>query len=308
MEVNNSLKPETKDVALGDTSKVKVSAYLASPTVRKMLERTLNDPKLCKRFIADLTSAASSNPELQECEKGSVVSSALMAISLNLSISPSLGLAYLVPFNDKKIGQKRATFIPSYRAYLQLAMRSGYYKAINAIEVREGEYLGLDPQTADPRFEFISNDTERLSKPVIGYMAYFEYVTGFRKVIYWSKEHMIEHADTYSAAFSKNATTGKYPKVSFADYEAGKVAEKDKGLYSSFWYKNFDQMAIKTMLRQLISKWGMMSVDMENAFAADNEYKEEAPKTDGATAAEDFFEKTTTTAVPPEDYDVKEEQ
>lgn len=308
MEVKNSLQPETKDVTLGDTTKMKLSTYLDNTKIRAMLESTLNDKKLCKRFIADVTSAASANPELQECEKGSVVSAALLALSLNLSISPALGLAYLVPFNDKKTGQKRATFIPGYRAYLQLAMRSGCYKAINAIEVREGEYLGLDPQSAEPRFEFISDDTVRLSKPVIGYMAYFEYVTGFRKVIYWSKERMIEHADTYSAAFSKNATTGKYPKVSFADYEAGKVAEKDKWLYSSFWYKNFDQMAIKTVIRQLISKNGMMSIDMEIAYAADNEYKEETPKTETATAAKDFFENSATTAVSPEDYDVKEEQ
>lgn len=291
MEVNNTITPTTKDVALTDTTKVKVSAYLASPTVRKMLERTLNDAKLCKRFVADLTSAASVNPDLQECEKGSVVSAALLAISLNLSISPSLGLAYIVPFNDKKIGQKRATFIPGYRAYLQLAMRSGYYKAINAIEVHEGEYLGRDAKTADPLFEFISDDTERLSKPVIGYMAYFEYTTGFRKVIYWSKERMIDHADTYSAAFSKNATTGKYPKVSFADYEAGKVDAKDLWQYSSFWYKNFDQMAIKTMLRQLISKWGMMSIEMQTAFTADSEYAEDAPQS--GSAADDFFGDTT---------------
>jgi len=80
---------------------------------------------------------------------------------------------------------------------------------------------------------------------------------------------MAAHADRYSPAFSLHATSGKYPKVSFADYEAGKVKEKDLWLYSSFWYKDFDGMAYKTMLRQILSKWGVMSVEMQKAFEAD---------------------------------------
>jgi recombination protein RecT len=80
---------------------------------------------------------------------------------------------------------------------------------------------------------------------------------------------MIAHADKYSAAFSKEATNGRYPKVSFADFEAGKFPEKDAWLYSSFWYKDFDGMAYKTMLRQLISKWGIMSIDMQEAVSKD---------------------------------------
>ena len=82
---------------------------------------------------------------------------------------------------------------------------------------------------------------------------------------------MIRHADRYSPAFSAKATGGKYPKVSFEDYEAGRYDKNDEWLYSSFWYKDFDGMACKTMLRQLISKWGIMSADMQQAFTADNE-------------------------------------
>lgn len=81
---------------------------------------------------------------------------------------------------------------------------------------------------------------------------------------------MIRHADRYSPAFSAKATGGKYPKVSFEDYEAGRYDKNDEWLYSSFWYKDFDGMACKTMLRQLISKWGVMSADMQTAFTADN--------------------------------------
>lgn len=310
MEVNNSLKPETKDVALGDTTKIKLSTYLANTKIRDMLENTLSDKKLCNRFVADLTSAASANPELQKCEKGSVVSAALMAASLNLSISPSLGLAYIVPFYDKEIKGLKAAFIPGYRAYLQLAMRSGYYKLINAIEVREGEYLGLDPENAMPRFRFISKDEERLSKPVVGYMACFQYLNGYYMVIYSSKESMINHADTYSPAFSKNATKGKTPKVSYEDYLAGKVPPDEMWKYSSYWYKDFDKMAIKTMIRRLIKNWGIMSIELQSLFDADEAFKEEEPQNGSSseTATEDFFEKTTTTEVPPEDYTVSEEK
>ena len=81
---------------------------------------------------------------------------------------------------------------------------------------------------------------------------------------------MIAHADRYSPAFSAGATGGKYPKVSFADYEAGRYDKNDEWLYSSFWYKNFDGMAKKTMLRQLISKWGIMSTDMAQAIESDS--------------------------------------
>ena len=97
----------------------------------------------------------------------------------------------------------------------------------------------------------------------------FEYMNGFKKALYWTKKKMLVHADKYSQAFSLNATTGKYPKVSYADYEAGKVPEKDMWKYSSYWYKDFDGMAYKTMLRQLISKWGIMSIEMEKAYNSD---------------------------------------
>jgi recombination protein RecT len=104
----------------------------------------------------------------------------------------------------------------------------------------------------------------------MGYYAMFEYMNGFRKALYWSKEKMINHADRYSPAFSKDAKGGKYPKVSFADYEAGKYPKSDEWLYSSHWYQCFDDMGCKTMLRQLLSKWGVLSIEMQTALEADN--------------------------------------
>lgn len=175
----------------------------------------------------------------------------------------------MVPFNDNKRGIKVAQFQIGYKGYIQLAIRSGQYKDIDVTDVREGEYLGRDKTTGKYKFEFIEDDTDRESRKIVGYMAYFEYLNGFTKSIYWSKEKMLLHADKYSQAFSLNATTGKFPKVSYADYEAGKVAEKDMWKYSSYWYKDFNGMACKTMLRQLISKWGIMSIDMQTAMEKD---------------------------------------
>lgn len=155
------------------------------------------------------------------------------------------------------------------KGYIQLAYRSGQYIDLDARPVVDGEYKGLDKYTGRPLFEWIEDDAIREQLPVVGYMAYFELVNGARKVLYWSKEKMLAHADRYSPAFSRDATGGRYPKVSFADYEAGNYPSKDAWLYSSFWYKDFDAMACKTMLRQLISKWGPVSIEMETAITQD---------------------------------------
>ena len=128
--------------------------------------------------------------------------------------------------------------------------------------------------TVEELFEFVEDDGIRENLPVVGYMAYFEMKNGYIKRLYWSKEKMLKHADTYSQAFSKNETTvtnqyGTYKKVSFADYEAGNYDGENDWLYSSFWYKNFDEMAKKTMLRQLLSKHGLLSTEMQKAVESD---------------------------------------
>lgn len=132
----------------------------------------------------------------------------------------------------------------------------------------------FEPLTEDVDFRMIEDEEEREKAATVGYLATFEYLNGFRKTIYWSKEKMVAHADKYSPAFSRDGQTiktkdGTFKKVSFADFEAGNYPKQDEWLYSSFWYKNFDAMAFKTMLRQLISKWGIMSIDLQTAFEQD---------------------------------------
>lgn len=241
-------------------SKPKFSVVLQSDAYKKLINNTLGDPERAKRFVASISSAVAVNPTLQECDPKTIVSGALLGEALNLSPSPQLGLFYLVPYKNTKQGTMDAQFQLGYHGYIQLAIRSGQYKDIDVIEIKEGEYLGRDKQTGKPLFEFIEDEILRTSKPTIGYLAYFELLNGFTKKLYMSKEEMEQHADKYSKAFS----LAEYRKL-----QAGQIPEKDMWKYSSFWYKNFDMMAFKTVLRQLISKWGIMSIEMQDAYAKD---------------------------------------
>lgn len=238
-------------------SKPKFSLAIQSEGYKKLINNTLGDPKRSAKFIAAISSAVATNPGLQECDAGSILSGALLGEALNLSPSPQLGQYYLVPFDQKKYNEKtkkyeviskKAQFQLGYKGYIQLAIRSGQYKDIDVIEVRESEYLGRNKITGKHQFEFIEDEVERENKPIIGYMAYFEYLNGFYKNLYWSKEKMQKHALEYSQAYASDVK---------------------KGTNYSFWSKDFDGMAFKTMLRQLISKWGIMSIDMQEALTKD---------------------------------------
>ena len=156
----------------------------------------------------------------------------------------------------------------------RIKLRSGQYKKLNVLAIKEGELVRYDPLNEDIEVKLIDDEEEREKAPTIGYYAMFEYLNGFRKTMYWSKNKMLLHADRYSQAFSKdgcdiNTKFGKKHKVSFEEYEAGNFPQNDAWMYSSFWYKDFDGMAYKTMLRQLISKWGIMSIEMVDAMDRD---------------------------------------
>lgn len=292
MAVQNSLTRANKPAPF--------SAVISSEGYKKLINNALRDPKRANRFVASIVSAVSTNPALQECAPDSIVSAALLGESLGLSPSPQLGQYWLVPYDDKKRGCKKAQFQLGANGYKQLAMRTGQYKDLDVIEIRQGEYKGRDRETGKPVFEFIEEDDVRENLPVVGYMAYFELLNGFRKVMYWSKEKMLNHADRYSQAFSKEATGGKYPKVSFADYEAGNYDPKDAWKYSSPWYSGFSGMAEKTMIRQLLHKWGVVSTEFEKAYQGDMG----AINNDGSV---EYIDNDTVDTVQPEPIDVTPE-
>lgn len=286
MAVQNSLANRPQKGSL--------TAYLNGDAVKNQINSVIGG-KNGTRFIASVVSAVTATPALQECTNPSILSAALLGESLKLSPSPQLGQYYMVPYNNKNKGCKEAQFQLGYKGYIQLAIRSGQYKKLNVLAIKEGELIRFDPLNEEIEVNLIEDEDERDQAPTIGYYAMFEYTNGFRKAMYWSKKKMVAHADKYSQAFSKDAKGGRYPKVSYEDYLAGKYPPKDDWLYSSFWYKDFDGMAYKTMLRQLISKWGIMSIDMMNAMESDMgviredgtvDYVDNAPEEDIAAEAE----------------------
>ena len=239
MAVQNSLVAKKK--ATGFT------AYLTADAVKEQINKVVGS-KNGTRFISSIVSAVNNNTMLQECTNSSILSGALLGESLNLSPSPQLGQYYLVPFKDKNKGITLAQFVLGYKGYLQLAIRSGQYKKINVLAIKEGELVRYDPLNEEIEVNLIDDEEEREKAATIGYYAMFEYTNGFKKAMYWSKAKMEAHAIKYSAGYA---------------------ADKRKGNQYTFWSKDFDGMAYKTMLRQLISKWGIMSIDLVTAIDSD---------------------------------------
>jgi recombination protein RecT len=223
------------------------SSFLTSEANAKMINSIVGG-KDGQKFITSLVSVVSNNPELRTCEHGTILSAALLGQSLNLSSSPQLGQFYMVPFNDNKNNRRVAQFQIGYKGYIQLAVRSGYYEKINVIAIKKGELVHYDPLNEDIEVNLIQDEAERDQAETVGYYAMFKYLNGFKKCLYWSKSKMESHAKQYSMAYNSDVKKGnKY----------------------SFWSKDFDGMAFKTMLRQILSKWGIMSIELQTAVEKD---------------------------------------
>lgn len=239
--------------------KIGMTAYLTKESVKNQINNIVGN-KNGTRFIASIVSAVQTNTALQECSNQSILSAALLGEALNLSPSPQLGQFYLVPYKNNKKNTLEAQFQLGYKGYIQLAIRSGYYKKLIVSTIKDGELIKYNPLEEEIEVNLIEDDVEREKTPTIGYYVMFEYENGFRKSIYWSKQKMLAHADKYSKSFRSEDLRA---------LETGKIPEKEKWRYSSFWYRDFDGMALKTMLRQLISKWGIMSIELQTAIEKD---------------------------------------
>ena len=183
MAVTNSLANRQK--------KTGFTAYLTNEAVKAQITKVVAG-KNGDRFITSIISAVNTNPALQECTNQSILSAALLGESLKLSPSPQLGQYYMVPFNDKNKG-KVAQFQLGYKGYIQLALRSGQYKKLNVLAIKEGELVRYDPLNEDIEVKLIDDEEEREKAPTIGYYAMFEYLNGFRKTMYWSRNKMLRH-------------------------------------------------------------------------------------------------------------------
>ena len=250
MKAANSLTSAAQNASFG--------TIVNSPGMRGLIDKSLGDPARASRLVSTLISTVSASEQLRACSPDTIVAAALKGEGMNLSLA--LGQYSIVPFGNV------ATYVTSYKGYIQLALRTGLYEDIDAMEIREGEYKGKDARTGKPRLEFIEDDEERESKPIIGYYAFFLLKDGFFKSTYWSRDKVLKHADRYAAAFSLE----KYNKLL-----AGELSKDEAAKLSAPWYDTGGQQEImckKTVLRNLLnSGYAPLSIEMQRAFEVDQQ-------------------------------------
>jgi recombination protein RecT len=234
---NNTPAPLTKKVDV-------LKNMLNAPSVQEQFRNALRDNT--GPFVASIIDLYNSDSSLQNCEPKAVIMEALKAAVLKLPINKSLGFAWIVPYNNNKKqadGSLKSiptpTFQIGYKGYIQLAMRTGQYKTINADVVYEGELRTVDKLTGEIDFS-----GQRTSDTVIGYFAHIELNNGFRKTLFRSTEQITNHAKRFSKSF--NST-------------------------SSPWKTDFDSMALKTVISNLLSHYGYLSIEMIGAVEADQD-------------------------------------
>ncbi|GED14963.1 recombinase RecT [Aneurinibacillus migulanus] len=235
MATNSSLKGKLtttgKNANQVQASSLPLKDLLGTPTMKKKFEELMNDR--APQYITSIINLYNSETSLQKCEPMSVVSSAMVAATLDLPVDKNLGYAWIVPYGNK------AQFQLGYKGYIQLALRSAQYRYINVTPIHEGELIKWNPLTEEIEIDFEA----RASDAVIGYAAYFELLNGFRKTIYWTKEQVEKHRKKFS--------------------------KSDFG-----WKNDWDAMAMKTVLKSLLSKWGILSIEMQKAVVEDNDERE----------------------------------
>lgn len=217
-----------------------LKSLLATEAIRKQMKSLLGDK--AGHFMMAIVGVVEGTPQLQDCEPQSIINSAIASATLDLPIEKNLGYAYIVPYKDK------AQFQMGYKGYIQLALRSGQYKYINSIEIKEGELENYNLLTGEFNFKFIEDINQRLEAKTIGYASYIEFTNGFRNTLYMTKEQVLDHAEKYSQSYG---------------------TDLKKGYSSSNWSKNFDAMALKTVLKLNLSKFGALSVSVQKALQID---------------------------------------
>lgn len=237
-----------------------ISSYLSTPAIKENIEGVVGKEST-QAFISDVVACVQNNTQLAVCSNRSILSCALVAKSVNLPLTPQLGYAWLVPFKNKKKINGQVTYIDEaqfqvgYKGYVQLALRSGQYKKLIATDVRKGEIVNYD--VFNDEYELKCIDFEKRNEkdkkgnyiiPVIGYYAKFVLNNGFTKEMFMSAEDMETYAKKYSKAYR---------------------GDIDKHTAYSFWTTRFDEMAKKTMLRQMLGKWGLLTAELEKAYIYD---------------------------------------
>lgn len=246
MATNDALKKQLaeKSTQVVDPSKLGFKALMNTPAMKKKFTDILHEKS--DSFMGSLMTLVGGDNYLSQAEPMTIIASALKAATMDLPIDKNLGYAYVVPFNrSEKVGNKwikhnEAQFILGYKGYIQLAQRSGQYKALNALAIYDGQLIDWNPLTEEFTFDYKA----KLSDEVIGYVGFFELLNGFKKTVYWTKQEIESHRIKNAKGYDKEKLSGA-------------------------WIDNYDSMAIKTVLRNMLSKWGLLSVEMQSAITSD---------------------------------------
>ena len=245
-------------------------SVINAPSVQTQFNNALGEHK--DAFVASLIDLFTGDKSLQTCKPQMVIAEALRAATLRLPLNKALGFAYIVVYNNSVKNPDGTwtkvptpTFIPGYKGYIQLAMRTGQYRTINADYVYEGELRKVNKLSGEIAF-----DGEKKSDKIVGYFCYFELLNGFSKTLYVSVEDMAAYAKRYSPSIGKNTTIQQL------------ISKANDGIVSKKvgWEGNFNDMALKTTIRRLLSKYGYLSVEMQNALSKDVEEQEMASRND----------------------------
>lgn len=246
MATNDVLKNQLaeKNTQVVDPSKLGFKALMNTPAMKKKFTDILHEKS--DSFMGSLMTLVGGDNYLSQAEPMTIIASALKAATMDLPIDKNLGYAYVVPFNrSEKVGNKwvkhnEAQFILGYKGYIQLAQRSGQYKALNALAIYDGQLIDWNPLTEEFTFDYKA----KVSDEVIGYVGFFELLNGFKKTVYWTKQEIESHRIKNAKGYDKEKLSGA-------------------------WVDNYDSMAIKTVLRNMLSKWGLLSVEMQSAITSD---------------------------------------
>ena len=225
---------------------------LKAPAIQNQLSNLLNDRS--SQFASSLITLASNDPQLNDAEPMSIISGAMQAAQLSLPLEKQFGFVYLIPFNTKNQQtnqwEKKAQFVLGYKGYIQLAQRSGQYSRINVGNVYEGQLKSWNPFREELEFDPLGKESDE----VVGYFGYFQLLNGFEKTVFWTKEQIEDHRIQNNKG-------------------------KNKQQLSGVWVSNYDAMAQKTVLRSMLSRWGILSTEMQQAILADEEPQYEDTET-----------------------------
>lgn len=244
-----------------------MKSVINATSVQEQFQNALGEHK--DSFVASLIDLFTGDQKLQTCKPAAVIAEALRAATLKLPINKALGFAYIVVFNNNVKNEDGSwskvptpTFVPGYKGYIQLAMRTGQYRTINADFVYEGEVRKVSKLTGEIAF-----DGQKKSDKIVGYFCYFELLNGFSKTLYVTVEEMAQYALHYSPSFKRDPKKKAIPTVQ----QLVEIANKNAYSKEVGWEGNFNDMALKTVIRRLLAKYGYLSVEMQNALAGDAE-------------------------------------